>query len=132
MNESLFIRAVKISKYFDSILQEDKDVDSIYNSNKVEIEKKYKAKLTELDSRKTQRISFALAKDQSAQRNVQDALKALAEAEAKISKKYKKKYRPTSLTPKLPDFQEIDELAVKINDGSFSSVIKRLTGIDGY
>lgn len=132
MNESLFIRAVKISKYFDSILQEDKDVDSIYNSNKAEIEKKYKAKLTELDSRKTQRISFALAKDQSAQRNVQDALKALAEAEAKISKKYKKKYRPTSLTPKLPDFQEIDELAVKINDGSFSSVIKRLTGIDGY
>ena len=29
MNESLFIRAVKISKYFDSILQEDKDVDSM-------------------------------------------------------------------------------------------------------
>lgn len=45
MNESLFIRAVKISKYFDSILQEDKDVDSIYNSNKAEIEKNIKLNL---------------------------------------------------------------------------------------
>ena len=129
---NLFQHANEISKSFTSILQEDKALDSAYSDNRAEIENKYRQKLAELDSRKTQRISAASSKNQSAQTNIQDALNALAEAEAKVPTKYKKKYRPTSLTPKLPDFQALDDLAVKINDGSFSGVIKRLTGIGGY
>ena len=129
---NLFQHANEISKSFTSILQEDKALDSAYSDNRAEIENKYRQKLAELDSRKTQRISAASSKNQSAQTNIQAALNALAEAEAKVPAKYKKKYRPTSLTPKLPDFQALDDLAVKINDGSFSGVVKRLTGIGGY
>lgn len=128
----LFKRADSIARNFAVILSEDEELDRIFASNKTEIEKKYQAKISASDSQRVQRISSATAQNQSAQSNIQDALKALAEAEAKVPAKYKKKYRPTSLTPKLPDFQALDDLAVKINDGTFSGAIKRLTGIGGY
>ena len=128
----LLQHATSITRAFLAILEEDSNLDKSYISNNAEIESRYKAKIADLDSRKTQRISAASSKNQSAQTNIQDAQNALAEAEAKVPAKYKKKYRPTSLTSKLPDFQALDDLAVKINDGSFSGVVKRLTGIGGY
>lgn len=128
----LFIKADSIAKNFAVILSDDEAIDRSFASNKAKIEKKYQAKISELDSKRVQRISSATTQNQSAQTNIQDALNALAEAEAKVPAKYKKKYRPTSLTPKPPDFQALDDLAVKINDGSFSGVVKRLTGIGGY
>ena len=85
---NLFQHANEISKSFTSILQEDKALDSAYSDNRAEIENKYRQKLAELDSRKTQRVSAASSKNQSAQTNIQDALNALAEAEAKVPVKY--------------------------------------------
>lgn len=128
----LFIRADSIARNFAVILSEDEALDRSFASNKAEIERKYQAKISESDSKRVQRVSAATTQNQSAQNNIQNALNALAEAEAKVPAKYKKKYRPTSLTPKFPDFQALDDLAVKINDGSFSGVVKRLTGIGGY
>ena len=128
----LFRQAETIAGKFMSILRDDESLDKSYTANKVEIETKYQAKIAELELKRSQQISVVSVQNQSAQTNIQDALKALAEAEAKVPSKYKKRYRPTSLTPKLPDFQAVDDLAVKINDGSFSGAIKRLTGIGGY
>lgn len=85
-----------------------------------------------MDLKRSRRISNASAQDQSAQTNIQDALNALSEAEARIPEKYRKKYRQTSLIPEFPNFQALDELAARINDGSFGGAIKRLTGIGGY
>ena len=129
---SLFNRSLEISSYFLRILQEDSTLDMIYSANKAEINTKYRSKLSEIENARKRRISAATAQDQNAQKNIQDALNALAEAEVKVPAKYKKKYRPTSLLPKMPDFQILDEFAVKINDGSFSGAVKRLTGLDGY
>ena len=130
--EKLFIRAISIAKGFSEILRDDEALDKSFASNKAEIEKKYSAKISELDSKRSKKISNASAQNQAAQTNIQDAMNALAEAKAKVPEKYKKKYRPTSLAPKRPNFQALDDLAVKINDGSFSGVVKRLTGVGGY
>ena len=129
---NLFNQAVNISSAFLRILQEDADLDSSYSLNIAQIEQRYKSKISELDLKRNRRISNAAAQDQSAQTNIHDALNALAEAKARIPEKYRKKYRQTSLTPKFPNFQALDELAARINDGSFGGAIKRLTGIGGY
>lgn len=132
MSKGLFLRAIGIVERFTAIIDEDIKLDSAYKNNSSEIAIKYQSKVDELNKKKSQRNAIAVAKNQTAQTNIQDALNALTEAETKVPAKYKKKYRPTSLTPKLPDFQALDDLAVKINDGSFSGVIKQLTGIGGY
>lgn len=129
---NLFNQAVNISSAFLRILQEDADLDSSYSLNIAQIEQRYKSKISELDLKRSRRISNASAQDQSAQTNIQDALNALSEAEARIPEKYRKKYRQTSLIPEFPNFQALDELAARINDGSFGGAIKRLTGIGGY
>lgn len=129
---NLFNQAVNISSAFLRILQEDADLDSSYSLNIAQIEQRYKFKISELDLNRSRRISNASAQDQSAQTNIQDALNALSEAEARIPEKYRKKYRQTSLIPEFPNFQALDELAARINDGSFGGAIKRLTGIGGY
>ena len=129
---NLFNQAVNISSAFLRILQEDADLDSSYSLNIAQIEQRYKSKISELDLNRSRRISNASAQDQSAQTNIQDALNALSEAEARIPEKYRKKYRQTSLIPEFPNFQALDELAARINDGSFGGAIKRLTGIGGY
>lgn len=87
MTQTLFFQAIEISRTFVAILQEDSSLDSTYNSNKSEIDSKYRSKLSELDTKKATRISNASSKNQSAQTNIQDALNALAEVEAKVPEK---------------------------------------------
>ena len=128
----LFQDALRIANKFEAILREDESLDKTYNGNKTEIDSKYRDKIAELETIRVQRVDAAIAQDQAAQTNIQDAMNALAIAEAKIPARYINKYRPTSLSPMMPDFQALDELAVKINDGSFGGVVKRLTGIGGY
>lgn len=131
-HSEMLLCANKIACGFSSILREDNDLDATYGRNKAEIESQYRIKLLELESKRAQQISAATAQDQSVQKNIQNALKVLAEAEGKVPDKYRKKYRKTTLTPKKPDFRALDELAIKINDGSFSGVVKRLTSTGGY
>ena len=77
---NLFNQAVNISSAFLRILQEDADLDSSYSLNIAQIEQRYKSKISELDLKRSRRISNASAQDQSAQTNIQDALNALSEA----------------------------------------------------
>lgn len=130
--DNLYCRAEQIISSFSLILDEDKILDDSYGVNKAEIEAKYQEKLKELDSKRNQRISSVNAQNQSVQMNINAALKALSEMETKVPSKYKKKYRTTSVVPKEPNFQILDELAAKINDGTFGGAVKRFTGTGGY
>jgi hypothetical protein len=118
---------------FSAVLQEDSDLDAAYNKNKSEIEIQYKSKLAELEKRRSDRMSVATAKHNSANANIQAAFNALEEAAAALPQNYIKKYnRSSQLSPKTPDFQKLHEMALRIEDTSLSAFVKRLSGTEGY
>ena len=129
---ALFQQAKKIADTFTSIIKEDESLDRTYVDNKNKIEVNYKTKIAELEAKRQQRKTTAGSTNQASQTNIQNGLNALDTAEKRVPVKYRKKYKPSSVQPQEPDFQALDELAKKINDGSFSGAIKRLTGTGGY
>lgn len=129
---SLLKTAQSIAQSFLSILQEDASLDKRHASNKSGIEAKYKEKIAELASARSQRISAASAQNQTALKNIQDALNALDEADASVPARYRKNRRPANPSPRMPDFQALEEIAMKISDGSFYGRVRRLTGTGGY
>lgn len=128
----LLRQAERIAEEFRAILREDEELDRKYAANQAEIDRNYRAKLAQLESVKLQRITAAKEQDGLAQADILAALDALSRAETAAPERYKRQYRPSGISPKMPDYEALNELAFKISDDSLSGSVKRLTGTGGY
>lgn len=132
MENNILSDVINIILEFQRIIEDDKSLDKTYFRNKSEIEEKYKAKINDLDSKRKHRIANADTQNKDTMDKIQECLNDLSFAENRIPAKYLKKYNKKSLSPEIPDLDELYDLSIKINDWSVSGVFKRFTGIGGY
>ena len=107
----LLRQAERIAEEFRAILREDEELDRKYAANQAEIDRNYRAKLAQLESVKLQRITAAKEQDGLAQADILAALDALSRAETAAPERYKRQYRPSGISPKMPDYEALNELA---------------------
>lgn len=132
---NLIGKAKSLYASLESILKKDAQIDADFTTVNSEIESSYKTKISQLESARNQYVSNASNQVQGQQQQFQAAVSELLKIEGSIPQKCKNKYRKTTaatFVPKNPDFQMMSEIAVKINDATFSGHVKRVVHYGGY
>ena len=131
----LLIDGMKICHSFANILAQDRQIDSDYEKNKQDSSAAYSARITQLESIRKSKIDAAVTRDQTARKQLDAAMAALASLEAQLPDRFVRRYRKTvaaSYLPIAPDFQALNILLGKIKDESFNARCNRIIRFDGF